>query len=155
MKCAGPPGIPRRAGFRAGSGCCWLLLLWWALPAAAPPLVLDDKAQSVTLAPYLDDLLETERSLTLAEVASPEGAARFQPNRATVLNFGYRALGVWLRFIELLRKHDLGALGHCADLLPALRNLDPERAESLERAVQRLDFAVALDLVQAIADQIA
>lgn len=70
-----------------------------ALPAAAQPkLTLSDRMAGEDIGGRVEILEDPEKSLTLAEVRSPEVAARFRPAPARGVNLGYRDSVVWIRF---------------------------------------------------------
>ncbi|MBF0476258.1 MAG: GAF domain-containing protein, partial [Deltaproteobacteria bacterium] len=64
---------------------------------AAPPVILEPGRDSYGLSLHLDLLEDKNKEWTFAQVASPEFASRFMPNRKPLLNFGFTRSAYWLR----------------------------------------------------------
>ena len=77
-----------------------LLLLFWATSALAAPVAqIDSSTRHMWLASHLDVLEDTTARLDLAEVTSPDVAARFKPFEGTVgPNYTYTSSALWVRF---------------------------------------------------------
>ncbi|MBF0508078.1 MAG: diguanylate cyclase [Deltaproteobacteria bacterium] len=80
---------------------CVALILLALFPAgllwAAPPVILEKNHALYELSLNLDLLEDRHKELTIAQVASPEFAARFVPNRKPLLNLGFTRSAYWLR----------------------------------------------------------
>ncbi len=64
--------------------------------AETPPIALDDAFQERGL--DLDLLDDPTAALTIADVRSPEHAARFSPSTTAAPNFGFTKSAYWARF---------------------------------------------------------
>ena len=66
-------------------------------PPPQEPLILTDEQGQYPLGLHLDILEDPSGELTIAEVASPEYAASFEPSQEAVPNYGFTESVFWLR----------------------------------------------------------
>lgn len=78
---------------------CFILLAPTPQVYGAEPIILRDGVESYLLGgAHLDILEDPGGTLTIDDIVSPEIAARFQPNRMHIPNFGITDAAFWFRF---------------------------------------------------------